>query len=74
MLFRSPEIDIDLIKRGMGSRSDPMSLAYPYTAPLTSKAVIDACRPFDHLKQFPLVAEASKALQDRVREKWKTVL
>ncbi len=69
-----PEIDIDLIKRGMGSRSDPMSLAYPYAAPLTSKAVIDACRPFDYLDAFPEVAEASKALQDQVKEKWKTFL
>jgi UbiD family decarboxylase len=68
-----PEIDIDLIKRGMGSRSDPMSLAYPYTAPLTSKAVIDACRPYDYLQEFPEVAEASKALQDQVRAKWKTL-
>ena len=69
-----PEIDIDLIRRGMGSRSDPMSLAYQYKAPLTSKAVIDACRPFDYLKQFPEVAEASKALQEKVKAKWKDIL
>lgn len=69
-----PEIDIDLIKRGMGSRSDPMSLAYPYKAPLTSKAVIDACRPYDFLEKFPAVAEASKALQAQVRAKWKAIL
>lgn len=66
-----PEIDIDIIKRGMGSKNDPMSIAYRYDAPLTSKAVIDACRPFDFLKQFPDVAEASKVLQDEVRAKWK---
>ena len=65
-----PEIDIDIIKRGMGSKNDPMSIAYRYDAPLTSKAVIDACRPYDFLKQFPDVAEASKALQDEVKAKW----
>ena len=69
-----PDIDIDIIKRGMGSKNDPMSIAYRYEAPLTSKAVIDACRPYDFLKTFPEVAEASKALQDEVRAKWGKVL
>jgi UbiD family decarboxylase len=69
-----PEVDIDLIKRGMGSRSDPMSIAYPYKAALTSKAVIDACRPYDYLAEFPAVAEASKELQEKVRAKWKDIL
>jgi UbiD family decarboxylase len=65
-----PEIDIDLIRRGMGSKNDPMSIAYRYAAPLSSKAVIDACRPYDHLDDFPEVAEASKGLQEKVRAKW----
>jgi UbiD family decarboxylase len=69
-----PEIDIDIIKRGMGSKNDPMSIAYPYKAPFSSKAVIDACRPFDFLKDFPEVAEASKELQDETRKKWKDLL
>jgi UbiD family decarboxylase len=69
-----PEIDIDIIKRGMGSKNDPMSIAYQYNAPLSSKAVIDACRPFDHLAQFPEVAEASKALQEQTRAKWGKLL
>jgi UbiD family decarboxylase len=66
-----PAIDIDIIQRGMGSKNDPMSIAYPYDAPLSSKAIIDACRPYDHLHDFPAVAEASKELQDEVRAKWK---
>jgi UbiD family decarboxylase len=66
-----PEVDIDLIKRGMGSKSDPMSVAYPYSAPLTSKAVIDACRPFEHLHDFPTVVDISPEMQNQVREKWK---
>ena len=69
-----PVIDIDIIQRGMGSKNDPMSIAYPYNAPLSSKAIIDACRPFDHLHDFPAVAEASKALQEQVRAKWKDLL
>lgn len=69
-----PEVDIDLIKRGMGSRSDPMSIAYRSTAPFTSKAVIDACRPYEHLGGFPAVVEASKELQEKVKAKWKHIL
>src|SRR5688572_28860192 len=69
-----PALDIDIIQRGMGSKNDPMFVAYRYDAPLTSKAVIDACRPWDHLEQFPAVAEASKELQEKTRAKWKDLL
>jgi len=69
-----PAIDIDIIQRGMGSKNDPMYVAYPYNAPLSSKAIVDACRPWDHLDEFPPVAEASKELQEKVRAKWKEIL
>jgi len=69
-----PEIDIDITKRGMGSKNDPMSIANRYGAPFASKAVIDACRPFDFLHGFPAVAEASKELQQKVRAKWQHIL
>ncbi len=66
-----PTIDIDITQRGMGSKNDPMFVAYPYQAPLSSKAIIDACRPYDHLHDFPAVAEASKELREKTRKKWK---
>ena len=66
-----PDIDIDIIRRGMGSKNDPMSIAYPYAAPFSSKAIIDACRPYEHLADFPAVAEASKELQEKTKAKWK---
>jgi len=69
-----PAVDIDIIRRGMGSKNDPMFVAYPYDAPLSSKAVIDACRPWDHLDGFPIVAEASRELQEKTRAKWKDLL
>jgi UbiD family decarboxylase len=69
-----PAVDIDIIRRGMGSKNDPMFVAYPYDAPLSSKAIIDACRPWDHLEEFPIVAEASKELQEKTRAKWKDLL
>jgi len=69
-----PAHDIDIIERGMGSKNDPMFVAYRYDAPLSSKAVIDACRPWEHLHEFPAVAEASRELQDKMRAKWKDLL
>ena len=69
-----PISDIDIIQRGMGSKNDPMFVAYRYAAPFSSKAIIDACRPFDHLHEFPDVAEASRELQDKVRAKWRDLL
>ena len=65
-----PSVDIDITQRGMGSKNDPMFVAYPSEAPLSSKAIIDACRPYDHLHEFPAVAEASPALRERTRKKW----
>ena len=69
-----PSVDIDIIQRGVGSKNDPMFVAYRYDAPFSSKAVIDACRPFDHLHEFPAVAEASRELQEKTRAKWKDLL
>ena len=69
-----PAVDIDIIQRGVGSKNDPMYVAYQYDAPFSSKAIVDACRPWDHLDEFPPVAEASKELQDKTRAKWKEIL
>jgi UbiD family decarboxylase len=65
-----PATSIDIIQRGMGSKNDPMYVTYPSTAAFSSKAIIDACRPYDHLDDFPAVAEASRTLEDRIRAKW----
>ncbi|MET3507203.1 UbiD family decarboxylase [Halalkalibacter oceani] len=65
-----PELDIDIIKRAMGSKNDPMKIAYPYKAPFSSRAIIDACRPYDYINEFPEVAEASKELQESTLKKW----
>lgn len=39
-----------------------------------SRAVIDACRPYDWKDEFPQVAEYSKELRDKTYSKWKDVL
>jgi UbiD family decarboxylase len=68
-----PEIDIDIIKRAMGSKNDPMAITYRYKAPFSSRAIIDACRPYDYINEFPEVAEASKELQEKTLQKWKHI-
>jgi UbiD family decarboxylase len=65
-----PIRDIDFIQRGVGSQSDPLSIANQSKAPFASKAIIDACRPFEHLKDFPEVVDVSKDLEDLVKKKW----
>lgn len=65
-----PVNDIDFIRNAMGSKNDPMSVTYRSKAMFSSRAIIDACRPFDHIDDFPPVAEASPKLQEEVRAKW----
>ncbi len=65
-----PVYDIDFIQNAMGSKNDPMSVAYKSKAMFSSRAIIDACRPFDHIDDFPPVAQASQKLQEEVRERW----
>lgn len=39
-----------------------------------SCAIIDACKPFQHLSEFPKVAESSGEFKKTVREKWSRIL
>lgn len=38
-----------------------------------SRAIIDACRPYHWMKQFPLVNRASDELRNRTLAKWKSL-
>ncbi len=64
-----PQEDVDIIKRCWSTALDPMS--YPRGENVfNSRMIIDACRPWERLKDFPAVARASEAMVRRVREKW----
>ena len=67
-----PSLDIDILRKTWGSRVDP--LADGQGPAYNTRAVIDACRPFERLHDFPTVAEASRELRDRVLAKWPDVL
>jgi UbiD family decarboxylase len=67
-----PKTDIHVIDRTLSGELDPMAKRIRGVGDNT-KAVIDACRPFESLKEFPSVVEASKALHDEIMEKWGSI-
>ena len=64
-----PSEDIEIMRKSWGSRVDPL-LEDP-TAPYNSRALIDACRPFEKLETFPRVAQSSPAHVRETVAKWK---
>jgi UbiD family decarboxylase len=66
-----PQTDIEIMKRTWGSRVDPLTL--PGALAFNSRAVIDACRPYERLDDFPVVAESSPDLVAEVSRRWPEV-
>jgi UbiD family decarboxylase len=64
-----PSEDIEIMRKSWGSRVDPM-LADP-SVPYNTRALIDACRPFEKLETFPRVAQSSPAQVRETVAKWK---
>jgi UbiD family decarboxylase len=67
-----PADDIETMRQTWGSRVDP--LRAPGLPPFNTRAVIDACRPWTRLADFPRVAESSRDLLDRVVRRWPDAL
>jgi 3-polyprenyl-4-hydroxybenzoate decarboxylase len=63
-----PERDVDIMRYSWGSRVDP--LGRPGQPAYNSRALIDACRPYERLADFPAVAEASDDLLRRAAQRW----
>ncbi|GIH45771.1 decarboxylase UbiD [Microbispora rosea subsp. rosea] len=66
-----PVDDIEIIRRAWSGPLDPR---IPHGQTHNSRAVIMAVRPYDRLKEFPPVAEASPELRDQVARKFADVL
>lgn len=63
-----PERSIDILRRCW---SGPLDAAMPPGEKgFNSRALIDACRPYEWLDQFPAVVGASQALRARVSARW----
>lgn len=67
-----PATDIDVIGRTWGSKLDPMLAAD--APPYNSRAVIDACRPYERRDAFPKVAQSDRAYLREVLARWGHVL
>ncbi len=63
-----PATDIEVMRKTFGSKVDPMRREPNPT--YNSRAIIDACRPFDWIDEFPTVAESSPALRQQTLAKW----
>ncbi len=62
-----PVEDIDFIRRAWSGALDPRKKPGDF---FNSRAIIDACRPFDWKDDFPPVAESSPELREKVLKKW----
>ncbi|MCZ7562718.1 MAG: UbiD family decarboxylase [Burkholderiales bacterium] len=63
-----PEKDIEVLRRCWSGPLDP--IVPPGEKGFNSRAIIDACRPYEWRNEFPRVVESSPALRARVLEKW----
>jgi UbiD family decarboxylase len=68
-----PEKDIDITRR---SWSSPLDTTIPRSATtyLSSRAVIEACKPFEWMDEFPEEIRSSSELVERVKQKWGDLL
>ena len=63
-----PEADIDILRRCWSGPLDPV--IHPTKKGFNSRAIIDATRPYEWIKDFPPVAESSKEVLDATAKKW----
>ncbi len=68
----NPEQDIEIVRRSWSGPLDP--IIPKGQKGLSSRAIIDACRPYEWIKDFPPVAESSPAVKKAALEKWGPLL
>ncbi|MDO8785037.1 MAG: UbiD family decarboxylase [Syntrophales bacterium] len=64
-----PIMSIDIIKRTRSVSMDPMAQKYP-GAHFTSRAIIDACIPYERREEFPALVKLSPELEKKTKERW----
>ncbi len=64
-----PEKDIEIVHRLLGSPLDPI-VRKPADVFFTSRAILDACKPYEWIEEFPEVVDISPELVARVKDKW----
>lgn len=69
-----PERDIDIIRRCWGSNADPRFAPGLDKQLYNSMAIIDACKPFEWIKDFPPTAGYSPELREKLVKRWGSLL
>jgi UbiD family decarboxylase len=67
-----PERSIDVIRRCWSTPLDSMIPTGGF--PLNSRAIIEACRPYERISSFPPVVGAKKEYLDAIQKKWGSLL
>ncbi|MFO1361926.1 MAG: UbiD family decarboxylase [Burkholderiales bacterium] len=67
-----PESDIDVLRRCWSGPLDPA--IHPDRKGFNSRAIIDACRPYEWRSEFPKVVDYAPELRERVIGKWGHIL
>lgn len=71
MATRASIDNVDVLHNIWTSRSDEALLPeVRYGYPVSSRLIVDACRPYAHRKDWTPVCETPKAFQRQVAEKW----
>ena len=68
----NPEVDIEIVRRSWSGPLDP--IIPQAQRGHSSRAVIDACRPYEWMKDFPPVAESSPQVRRAAEAKWGKIL
>ena len=64
-----PERDIEIVRDTWSYRLDTMAHDN-----LSSKVLVNACKPYNRLADFPKTAEVSPELRQKTLEKWEAIL
>jgi UbiD family decarboxylase len=63
-----PAEDIEVMRKTWGSKADP--LLVDHSVPYNSRAIIDACIPYERRDDFPAVAETAPELLEKTARDW----
>jgi UbiD family decarboxylase len=64
-----PEKDIEIIRRAWSTPLDTM-IRKPTNAYFNSRAIIDACKPYEWMEEFPEDIKVSPEMAQKIKSKW----
>jgi 4-hydroxy-3-polyprenylbenzoate decarboxylase len=66
-----PERSIDIIRRTLGGPLDPaINKKDPILKSLNSRAIIEACKPFEWIEDFPQMVGIDPQEKKEIEKKW----